>query len=149
MAYVTRYKLQLVKEGSTSYKTAPQISSPKDIYDFVLREVPIADSPSEEVWIILLDNKNRVIGTHQLSVGGLATTIIDHAKVFQVALLVNSARFIMVHNHPSGDPEPSPQDHDVTRKIQKAGDLIGVQLLDHIVIGEDSFVSIREAGGFQ
>src|SRR5204863_9963348 len=100
----------------------------------------------EHLRAVLLDTKNRVQGISTIYVGSLNTSHIRVGEVFKDALKKNSAALIVVHNHPSGDPTPSPEDVLVTREIVAAGVLLDVDVLDHLVIGQGRFVSMRERG---
>ena len=95
----------------------------------------------EEVWAVFLDRKAKVIDQQMLSKGTLSQTAIDCRTVLRNALLVNAASLILLHNHPSGDPRPSTQDIHFTERLYKACDLMDVNLLDHIIVGEDGFFS--------
>ena len=95
----------------------------------------------EEVWAVFLDRKAKVINQQMLSKGTLSQTSIDCRTVLRNALLVNAASLILLHNHPSGDPRPSAQDIHFTERLRNACYLMDVQLLDHIIIGEDGFFS--------
>ena len=98
----------------------------------------------EEVWVLFLTNRNSLIGTDMLSKGTLTQTSIDCRTVLRQVLLRNAAALILLHNHPSGDPSPSPQDIHFTAKLKKACDLLEVQLLDHIITAENGFYSFSE-----
>ena len=95
----------------------------------------------EEVWAVFLDRRAKVIDQQMLSKGTLSQTSIDCRTVLRNALIVNAASLILLHNHPSGDPRPSAQDIHFTERLYKACDLMDVNLLDHIIIGEDGFFS--------
>ena len=109
----------------------------------VLRQV-LADRPTEEFWTILLDSKHRVLGLAQTSVGTLTSSLVHPREVFGPAIRMGAAAVIVGHNHPSGDPEPSPEDLEVTRRLVDAGKLLGIPLLDHLVCGREAYVSLRD-----
>jgi DNA repair protein RadC len=90
--------------------------------------------------------KNNVRGVNTVSIGDLGSATAHPREVFKPAILANAASILMLHNHPSGDPTPSADDIDVSRRINDAGQLLGIELLDHVVIGGDSFVSMKEKG---
>lgn len=98
----------------------------------------------EEFHIVTLDTKNQVIDTHQITVGTLDASLVHPREVFRPAIKDASASVILVHNHPSGDPTPSQEDVTVTRRLESAGELLGILVLDHIVLGAEKSVSIRE-----
>ncbi len=100
----------------------------------------------EEVRIALLDVRNRLIGTHTVYRGSLNTSMIRIGEIFREAIKQNAASVIVVHNHPSGDPSPSPDDVAVTRMMCEAGKLLDVSVHDHIIIGQNRFISLKERG---
>ena len=98
----------------------------------------------ETFHVLLLDGRHRLTGVEQVSEGTLSTSLVHPREVFLPAIRQPAAAIVVVHNHPSGDPEPSPQDYEVTRRLADSGRLIGIPLLDHVVVGEGRHVSIRE-----
>ncbi len=126
----------------TSQESRPQIRSPTDAAQLMLVEMSHLDQ--EHLRVLCLDTKNRVQKVHTVYVGSLNSSIVRVGEVFKEALRINSAALIVVHNHPSGDPTPSPEDVLVTRQIVEAGKLLDVEVLDHLVIGQGRFVSMRE-----
>jgi DNA repair protein RadC len=122
----------------------PQVRSPADAANLVMMEMSLLDQ--EHLRLILLDTKNRVIEMPTVYIGNLNTSVIRVGELFRYALRVNCAGTIVVHNHPSGDPTPSPEDVRVTERIVEAGKLLDVDVLDHIVIGRQRFVSLKERG---
>ena len=121
-----------------------QIKSPTDVAQLLMLEMSHLDQ--EHLRTVLLDTKNRVQGISTVYVGSLNTSLIRVGEVFKEALKKNSAALIVVHNHPSGDPTPSPEDVLVTREIVAAGQLLDIEVLDHLVIGHGRFISLRERG---
>lgn len=117
---------------------------PRDIFQLVRED--FCSLNREEVRLISLDPQNRVIACETVSVGDAGLALLHPKQVFASALR-NSATFIvLVHNHPSGNPEPSQEDLAVTKKIAKIGRMLGVVLQDHVIVGRDSFVSLRARG---
>ena len=102
------------------------------------------DARQEEFHIVTLDTKNQVIDTHQITVGTLDASLVHPREVFRPAIKDAASSIILLHNHPSGDPTPSPEDHAVTRRLESSGKTLGIDVLDHIVLGRNSAVSIRE-----
>ena len=96
--------------------------------------------------MLALDTKNKVIGIFEISRGSLNASIIHPRDIFQRAILVNAASVILAHNHPSGDPTPSPEDIALTKKLVDAGKVMDITVLDHVIVGECSFVSLKEQG---
>lgn len=104
------------------------------------------DRRKEYFMALLLDGKNRIITRAQISEGSLNQSIVHPREVFNVAVRESAAAMILLHNHPTGDPTPSPEDLEVTRRLCEAGLLMGIKVLDHIIIGEDAFYSFAEKG---
>lgn len=126
----------------------PRVSSPDDAFHLLKSEMMFLEQ--EHLRLILLDTRNRVLRTPTVYVGSLNTSVIRVGELFRAAIRDNAAAFIVAHNHPSGDPSPSPEDITVTRQIVQAGKLLDVDVLDHIVIGRNRFVSLKQRGlGFE
>jgi len=122
----------------------PQIKSPADAAQLVS---DMARLEQEEMRTLLLDTKNRVLGRARVYQGSVHTTVIRIAELFRDAVRQNATAIILIHNHPSGDPTPSPEDAAITREIVKAGALLDIDVLDHLVIGaQGKFVSLKERG---
>lgn len=125
---------------------ATRIKSSSDAMAFCRRHFArlAADARQEEFHIVTLDTKNNVIDTHQISVGTLDASLVHPREVFRPAVKDAAASIILLHNHPSGDTTPSVQDINVTRRLESAGELMGIKVLDHIVLGSGAATSIRE-----
>ena len=141
---------QLVKERSLNYQgkevSRRTIKSPDTVYK-VATEVLHLDMASEEYfYIIMLNTKNGINGITQVSHGSLNNSIVHPREVFKHAVLSNASSIICIHNHPSGDPEPSTEDIETTSRLVKGGDLLGIQVLDHIIVGEGRYISLKEKG---
>jgi DNA repair protein RadC len=124
--------------------TRRQVKSPADIADLLLLEMSHLDQ--EHLRTVLLDTKNRIQAISTVYIGSLNASMVRVGEIFKEAIRRNSAALIVTHNHPSGDPTPSPEDVLVTREIVQAGKLLDVDILDHIVIGHGVWVSLRERG---
>jgi DNA repair protein RadC len=122
----------------------PQITSPADAAALLM--VEMAHLEQEHMRLLLLDTKNRVLASPTLYKGNVNTTVVRVAELFREAIRHNSTALIVAHNHPSGDPTPSPEDVQMTRQIVQAGELLGTEVLDHLVIGHNRFVSLKERG---
>ena len=120
----------------------------KNAREIVAVMAPVLEKEVVEVcYVLFLTTRTGLIRYHQLSRGNVSTTLVHPREVYQSALLANAACIVLVHNHPSSDPTPSPDDFAVTQRVKDAGELIGIELLDHIIIGHAGrFVSIREMG---
>jgi len=122
----------------------PRVTSPADAANLLMSEMMFLEQ--EHLRLVLLDTRNRVIGTPNIYVGSLNTSVIRIGELFRAAIKANAAAFIVAHNHPSGDPSPSPEDVNVTRQLVAAGKLLDLEVLDHIVIGHQRYVSLKERG---
>lgn len=139
---------QTVLHRSGSYMQGKIVSSSDDVFD--LMKTSLSRRPQEEFWAIYMDNKNRVVGTAMVSRGSQVEAIVGPADVFRPALYSGATKVIVAHNHPSGDPAPSSSDAALTRRLVKAGEAIGILVLDSVVFGEDSYASLRNLGmGFE
>jgi len=122
----------------------PSINSPKDGWEIIKDFMDCLDH--EELWTILLDRRNRVQQLVKVYVGSVDSAQVRVGELFKHAIINSSSAMIIAHNHPSGDPTPSPDDVAVTRAIIAAGKLLDIVILDHIVIGRSNFVSLKERG---
>jgi DNA repair protein RadC len=121
-----------------------QVRSPADAANLLLGEMSLLEQ--EEMRVLLLDTRNRVLAITTVYQGSLNTSVVRVGELFREAIRRNAAAIIVVHNHPSGDPTPSPEDVSVTRTILEAGKLLDIEVLDHLVIGQQRFVSLKERG---
>ncbi len=122
----------------------PQVKSPADVANLLLLEMGFLEQ--EHLRVVLLDTKNRVLGMPTIYMGSLNTSVLRVGELFREAIRANCAAVIVVHNHPSGDPTPSPEDVRITQHIVEAGNLLDVEVLDHLVIGQQRYVSLKERG---
>lgn len=122
----------------------PRITRPDDAARLVLPDMGLLEA--EQMRLLLLDTKNRLIATVTLYNGTLSACQVRVAEVFREAIRHNAAALVVVHNHPSGAVDPSPEDVCVTREIVQAGRLLDVDVLDHLIIGRDAYLSLRERG---
>ncbi|GAC1030983.1 DNA repair protein RadC [Pseudomonas sp. No.21] len=120
------------------------LTSPREV--FIHLQALLADYEHEVFALLLLDSKNRVITFHEMFRGTLDGASVYPREVVKMALAHNAAAIILVHNHPSGDPEPSHADRNLTHKLQEALNLVGVRTLDHVVVGKEGCVSLAESG---
>jgi len=102
--------------------------------------------PQEELWVLTLNTRNAVTGLHTIYRGSVNSSQVRVAEVFRPAIVANAPALIIAHNHPSGDPTPSPDDVAITRALVEAGKLLDIQILDHLVIGCARFISLKERG---
>lgn len=122
---------------------APAVTSPREA---LLQFQDLRSSPRECFAVLYLNSRNQPVGCERVAVGGLNVASLQPREVFGPALTLGAAAVILAHNHPSGDPTPSPEDLAVTRHLQEAGRLLGVEVLDHLVIASERFRSLRESG---
>jgi len=142
---VTRYRLLMVKDGSITTTWDRQVRQSKDVAD--LMSPLAANLDREHFWCLLLNGKNVLVGVNLVSVGSLTAALVHPREVFKPAILGNAAALLLVHSHPSGDPTPSAEDLALTKRLSEAGDLVGIRVLDHIVLGHDgAFCSLADNG---
>ena len=122
----------------------PKIESPGDVAQLVMLE--LAYLPQEQLRVICLDTKNYVVHQQVVYQGTVNSSVVRAAEVFRPAVSRNCLSIVVVHNHPSGDPTPSPEDIRTTEQLRKAGELLDIELLDHIVVGQHRWVSLKERG---
>lgn len=127
---------------STEAINRKKITSSRDAFDAVYSY--LSDSNYEEFYIILLNRANEILGIHRISEGGTSGTVVDPKKVFKLALVKHASGIILCHNHPSGNLHPSPQDQQLTSNIKKSADLMEISLLDHIIVGINSYYSFAD-----
>lgn len=122
-------------------------SAPETIAQYYMEDM--RQRKKEALKLLLLNMKTKLIGESELSLGTINTTLVSPREVFAEALRRNAAAVILLHNHPSGDPTPSREDVLATRRVIDAGKIIGIELLDHIIIGDNCFISLRDKGFFK
>ena len=133
---------------ATAPQERPRITSPADAANLLMSEMMFLEQ--EHLRVILLNTRNNVLKMPTIYVGSLNTSVVRIGEIFRAAIKENAAALIVAHNHPSGDPTPSPEDVRVTQELVKAGKLLSIEVLDHIVIGRQRFVSLKERGlGFR
>ena len=128
--------------GSMQSNEKYQITSPKDAANLVMMEMTYLDH--EQMRILVLDTKNQVIDNISRYQGTVNSSVLRAAEIFRPAVVRNCPGVLICHNHPSGDPTPSPEDVAVTRQLVEAGKVLDIELVDHLVIGNHRFVSLKE-----
>ena len=123
------------------------MASPRDVAAFLLPE--FGARPIEQFGVVLLDTRHRVLRTVVLSVGGLDSTAVQARDVFRHAAAGSAAAVVVFHNHPSGDPRPSEDDIRLTSRLVAAGELMGIPVLDHVVLGDGRYWSCKEMGSLR
>jgi DNA repair protein RadC len=137
MFEIFRRANKLTRKG---YKAS--IKTAKDVYSYFVDE--LQEKNKEFFYALLLDTKNKIIGEELISVGTLNSSLIHPREVFNPAIKASANSIILVHNHPSGDCEPSEEDEKMTKKINEGGDLLGIKVLYHVIIGNDDFKSMKD-----
>lgn len=135
--------IRMVRESSVLYKNR-KISSPSDAFD-LLKEF-LEGSDREQLLVCSLDTKNQPNTINICSIGTINSSLVHPREIFKTAILSNAASIIVAHNHPSNDANPSTEDINITIRLKECGKLLGIDLLDHIIIGEDKFISLKEKG---
>jgi DNA repair protein RadC len=136
------YELRVVRERRQGYGPLRRVHSAQDVYEAFREQFETLDR--EQFVVVLLDGKNHAIGFNTVSVGSLTAALVHPREVFKAAILSNAAAIILVHNHPSGDPEASIEDRAITTRLKEAGELLGIRVLDHVVIGDGRFTSFTD-----
>lgn len=136
--------VELGRRLAADVRRRPQVKSPADAAALLMEDMRYLDQ--EQFRIALLNVKNQVMAVETVSVGGLSSSPVHPREIFKRAIKRSAAAIILAHNHPSGDPTPSREDIEVTRRLKDAGTLLGIEVLDHIVIGDNRYVSFRERG---
>lgn len=139
------YKLKMIKEESVEYGNAT-VKSPTDIIRLAHDVMGLHEAAEENFVIVCLNTKNKISGVHTVSIGSLNASIVHPREVFKAAMLNNSSGILLVHNHPSGDPEPSREDIETTNRLVNAGNILGIKVLDHVIIGDNRYKSLKEEG---
>jgi DNA repair protein RadC len=153
VGYATAKRLKAALELGRRLTLSPsrdQIGSPATAVRYFTR-MGLALCEQEELWVAILDNKNRVANLDKVYRGNVNTVIIRPAEILRSAVRYNACSIIVAHNHPSGDPTPSPEDVKVTRSIRESGEMLGIDVLDHIIVSPSGdWVSLKERGlGFR
>jgi len=142
---ITQYRLMLVKDGAAITTTWDrQVRRSQDVADFM---APLAANlDREHFWCLMLNGKNVVTGVNLVAIGSLTAALVHPREVFKPLIVGNAAAAILIHNHPSGLAEPSAEDRALTKRLCEAGDLLGIRVLDHIVLGDGKFCSLADEG---
>lgn len=142
MGYISRLEVQVVRERMLTDLT--RYSTPQDIANCDIAQKHLHYADREKFLCLHLDVKNHIVNYEVVSIGALSTSLVHPREVFKGALLANAANIICLHNHPSGDPMPSQEDIAITRRLREAGNILGIELLDHIIIAGDTHHSMLE-----
>jgi len=145
MVNIQKFSLRIVKESGGRYDIDKYVRNPFQAGDLFVEVVEL-DRRAEEVFAIAtIDVKNKVTGVFEVSTGTLTSSLVTPREVFKRAILQNAAGIVLAHNHPSGVADASSDDISITKKLQKAGKIMGINVVDHIIIGSrDNFISMQE-----
>ena len=139
-------RIVLVKEKVGRYEPPRETKSPEEAYNAITKITNVQGEAQEVFGILILNIKNKIVAAHEISRGTLNSSMVHPREVFKPAVLHNAAAIICFHNHPSGDPEPSKEDIEINNRIKNSGELLGILVYDHIIIGDDRYVSLKERG---
>ena len=148
---LVRENLRLLAELRSRYRSTDrggpngrQVRCPQDIADLLAPEMePL---PQEQLRVVLLDTRNRVLDVVLVYQGSVNMAVARMAELFRDAVIANAPNIVLVHNHPSGDPSPSPEDVKLTKDAAQAAQILSIDLLDHVILGQGRFVSLKEQG---
>jgi DNA repair protein RadC len=139
ITYVRELTLQYRRKKGESFEVA---NTPGSAARFVRRILP--DNVREHFVVLLLDVRLQVVGYYVAATGGASSCPVGEREVFQAAVVAGAHALVVAHNHPSGDPSPSAEDHAVTQRLKQAGELLGIRVVDHVIIGAESHYSLFE-----
>lgn len=137
------FTTRVIRESAPAYLDHKRFTAPQQVYELFIDLIP----ETKEHFISLhLDGKNRIVCMDTVSIGSLNQSLVAPREVFKSAVLSSAAAVILVHNHPTGDPTPSKEDISITKRLKECGDLLGITVLDHIIVGDGAYVSFVEKG---
>jgi DNA repair protein RadC len=139
-------RVVLVKEKVRRYELPRAIVDPQDAYNAIKTITNVQEEAQEVFGVLILNTKNKIVAVHEISRGTINSSMAHPREVFKPAVLHNAAAIICFHNHPSGDPKPSVEDIEVTKRLVEAGKILGIEVLDHIIVSDDGYVSLKERG---
>ena len=139
-------RVVLVKEKVGRYELPRKIGAPGDAYKAITTILNVQEEAQEVFGVLILNIKHKIVAVHEVSRGTLNASLVHPREVFKSAILHNAAAIICFHNHPSGDPKPSKEDVDITKRLIEAGEILGIPVLDHIIVGDEEYVSLKEMG---
>ena len=131
---IPSYRIALIREGEINYT----VSGINDAIEIASKILP-SNLDREQFWVLLLDTKHNVVGANCVSIGTIDASLVHPREVFKAAILANCSAIILAHNHPSGNVAPSPEDKEITMRLVSAGKILGIRVLDHIIVGDETF----------
>ena len=139
--YVYPYRVSVIREHTDRYAKVDSSRAVNDIAKDLL-----SDAASERFLVFFLDSKNKLLGFYEASVGSLNQSVVHPRDIYRAAVIKGANAVIFAHNHPSGDPAPSKDDHEATKRLVDSGKILGIRVLDSLVIGDESYYSFADAG---
>ena len=141
---VCKYKIRLVRDGAVKYPYSDEhVKQSDDIYRIIK---PLFDGlDREQTVVVALDTRGGVVGVNIVSIGTINASLFSPREIFKFAILANATDIVIAHNHPSGEATPSPEDVKITKQIADGGEIIGIRLLDHLVLGEYEYQKVTIA----
>jgi DNA repair protein RadC len=139
-------RVVLVREKVGRYELPKAIRNSENAYEAITTLTNVHKEAQEVFGILILNTKNKVVAVHEVSRGTLNSSMVHPREIFKPAVLHNAAGIVCFHNHPSGDTEPSKEDIEVTERLVMAGEIMGIIVMDHIIVGDDEYTSLRDIG---
>ena len=139
-----KYRVNLIREDNDTSNLSP-LSNPNAVFEYFK---PLRNKDREYFVAVFLNAKNIPLGVHLVSIGDLTRSIVTPRESFKAAILASACSLIFAHNHPSGDPEPSKEDIELTKRLAKAGEIMGIYVLDHIIVCDKTYLSLKGKGLF-
>lgn len=147
MKRITKYDVRLVKESASNYEyDTGAMNNPYKVYRLINAIFDLESRCEEHFVMLALDTKLKVVGAFDIHSGTTKSSLVSTKSVFTRAMLCNANSIVVAHNHPSGNPKPSREDISVTRNLEKAGELLEIHLIDHVIVGEGDYYSFKNEG---
>jgi len=144
---LAKYHVELVREDTRDYMNkSGHVTSPESLAEIITKLFALEGMCQEHFGALFLDTKHEEISAHVFNIGTISSSLVDVRSICQMALLTNASSVAVFHNHPSGNTTPSPEDDKVTMRIKCALELLGINLLDHVIMGDGSYFSYKEHG---
>ncbi|HLO11112.1 MAG TPA: JAB domain-containing protein [Pseudoneobacillus sp.] len=138
--------LKVVKETSHKYDFNKKATCPEDVYKLIEKVTDLSNAAEEKLYMICFDTKSVATGIFLVSMGTVNSSIVHPREVYKRALITNAVSIIIVHNHPSGETSPSKEDIDITKRLAECGEILGIELLDHLIVGSNGYTSLKAKG---
>lgn len=145
-ARISKYTVELVRDSANVYDVDKVVTGPEVAYDTIEAVFDLSSKTKEHLVLLSLNTKNHVVGAHTIHVGTVNSSLVSPRDIIQAALLNNASAIMIAHNHPSGDSAPSDEDIRVTRNLHDACKIMYINLIDHLIIGDGNYTSLKERG---